>query len=114
MVPGMAEQLRPIPLLQDLHSNAAGAAVIRITSVHAARDVASRAAGLLLMAQVLGAAGEGTRELHLDVPELLAGTFTQVACDTSSCKDGMQSWYRPLWKHAAVLSVACGGVLAAR
>eukprot|EP00775_Hariotina_reticulata_P007920 gene7920-8116_t len=111
-MPGMAVQLQPGPLLEDLHSSVSGAAVIRLTSLHAARDVAVRAAGLLLMSEVLAAAVGVTGDLQLDVPELLADALTQVTCSSGRCGAGMQSWGRPLWKHAAVLSVSCGAVAA--
>jgi hypothetical protein len=106
----LAQQLN-LQGLQDKTSSSCRAS----GSVHALRGVAARAAGLLLLSEVL-AAEVGGVPLPEDLPQLFTDAVAHIAVPgTSGCPsaDSSSSSNAPglsLWQHAAVLACSCSRV----
>lgn len=87
--------------------------------LHAVRDAAARASGLLLLSEVLAAKAEGN-PLPDDLPELLMqavadsplpGSAFNSSWDGGGCGGGSMVAGQCLWQQAAVLACGCSAIV---
>lgn len=116
---GMAVELVPATVLTSMSQQLSISQLGRAGSTlqHAARFAIARAAGLLLMSEVLAAEVDGT-PLPEDLPQLLVDVVADTAVPCQQVLDtGVQHNAGPgdesacMWRHAAILAVSCGTVL---
>jgi hypothetical protein len=109
----LAQQLN-LQGLQDKSSSSGSAS----SSVHVLRGAAARAAGLLLLSEVLAAEAEGM-PLPEDLPQLFIDAVAHTAlpasngCTSADSTSSSRSTASrlSLWQHAAVLACSCSRVM---
>jgi hypothetical protein len=118
---GMAVELLPDAVLaslaqqlslQGLQDKSSGN-VSASSSVHVLRGAAARAAGLLLLSEVLAAEAEGL-PLPEDLPQLFINAVAHTALPAATgCTSSSRSTASCLsmWQHAAVLACSCSRVM---
>eukprot|EP00878_Enallax_costatus_P036753 GHUV01041302.1.p1 GENE.GHUV01041302.1~~GHUV01041302.1.p1 ORF type:complete len:385 (+),score=169.56 GHUV01041302.1:1148-2302(+) len=118
---GMVVELVAESVLADLSKQIRPSKLDSATSLHqqTAQYAAARAAGLLLLSEVVAAEAEGV-PLPQDLPHLLTEAIatTQLPVDTATADaaDASAAVTEPagssgMWQEAAVLAVSCGTVL---
>jgi hypothetical protein len=116
MTAGMAVELLPGAIIASLphqanmqslqHNSCSGSCPA--VSLHSLRHAAARAAGWLLLSEVLAAEAEGV-PLPEDLPQLFtdAVTHTVLPAAGSSSSSSSVNAGQFLWQHAAVLACSC-------
>lgn len=117
---GMAVELLPGPILASLpqQGNLAGmphcsnSSCWPASSLHVLRDAAARAAGLLLLSEVLAAEAAGV-PLPEDLPQLFTDAVAHTVLPAAGGSAGSSSSASGMvmWQHAAVLACSCSRLI---